>query len=97
MSSARVVKSLPKILRKSVILGCVGYTFQQYVASPWLLAEDSMDPTFKDGQLVLSTAWYNSLSRGDVVIVKQLQNPKERVCKRIVGTYFIFYMTIKKH
>lgn len=67
------------------ILGCVGFTFQEWLLTPWYLEENSMEPTLKASQLVLSTPWANSLTRGDIVIVKHPQDPKKRVCKRIIG------------
>lgn len=71
--------------KKVGILACVGYTCQEWALTPWYLEENSMEPTLKASQLVLSTPWANSLTRGDIVIVKHPQDPKKRVCKRIIG------------
>ena len=78
-------KTLREICKKVVILGCVGYTAQEYIATPWYLEETSMEPTLKAKQIVLTTSLFNTLSRGDIVIVKSPQDPKQRVCKRIIG------------
>ena len=78
-------KTLREICKKVVILGCVGYTAQEYIATPWYLEETSMEPTLKAKQIVLTTSLFSTLSRGDIVIVKSPQDPKQRVCKRIIG------------
>ena len=78
-------KTLREICKKVVILGCVGYTAQEYIATPWYLEETSMEPTLKAKQIVLTTSLFNTLSRGDIVIIKSPQDPKQRVCKRIIG------------
>ena len=52
-----------------------------------------MDPTLKDGEIVLVTPWTSliplpwnkSLTRGDVVIVKHPHNPNDWLCKRVIG------------
>ena len=49
-----------------------------------------MEPTFFDGQIVLTTALNTRLQKGDVVIVKDPFSPEENICKRIVGKIFIF-------
>ena len=77
-------KHSKEIFKKSLILGCIGYTFQQYLFDIWILEESSMEPTLKDGQVVVTT-YKTSLSRGDVIIVKHPQSPTENVCKRIIG------------
>lgn len=79
------LRQLRWIAKKTALLGCVGFTFQQYLACPWLLSESSMEPTFSHGQIVLSTAWYKSLQRGDVVIIKNPQKPTDRMCKRVIA------------
>ena len=77
-------KHSKEIFKKSLLLGCIGYTFQQYLFDIWILEESSMEPTLKDGQVVVTT-YKTSLSRGDVIIVKHPQSPTENVCKRIIG------------
>ena len=74
-----------QIVKKGTIFGCLAYTFDDWVASPWFLTEDSMEPTLKHGQVVVTRSWVTTLSRGDIVIVKHPENPQERICKRVVG------------
>lgn len=71
--------------RKFFVGGCVFYTVTQYGLNLWVLAEDSMEPSFSDGQIVLTTPWYMNLTVGDVVIAKSPRDPNERICKRIKG------------
>ena len=77
-------KMLLGVFQKIGLLGCIGYTFKQYLFDIWVLEESSMEPTLKDGQIVVTTH-KTSLSRGDIIIVKHPQSPDERVCKRIIG------------
>eukprot|EP00093_Oithona_nana_P012199 12199.XXX_757166_756485_1 [CDS] Oithona nana genome sequencing. len=72
------------VFQKIGLLGCIGYTFKQYLFDIWVLEESSMEPTLKDGQIVVTTH-KTSLSRGDIIIVKHPQSPDERVCKRIIA------------
>ena len=47
-----------------------------------------MEPTFSDGQIVLTTALNTRLQKGDVVIVKDPYSPEQNICKRVVGKIF---------
>ena len=82
-----MLKNILQICQKAALLGCIGYTFQQYCMTVWLLEETSMEPTLQDGQVVVTTPWINKseLSRGDIIIVKHPQRPTESICKRIIG------------
>jgi signal peptidase I len=67
---------------------CIGYTFNQCVASPWRLTGDSMMPAFSNGQLVLCSPWpwcCRRLQRGDVIVARHPNQPQEKICKRILG------------
>lgn len=79
---------MPKILtalRKTVVFGCVVYTGSSTFGSVYLLAEDSMEPTFRHGQLVViqQWPWCGDLERGDVLILKHPNSPQTRICKRV--------------
>lgn len=81
---------MPKILtalRKTVVFGCVVYTGSSTFGSVYLLAEDSMEPTFRHGQLVViqQWPWCGDLERGDVLILKHPNSPQTRICKRVHG------------
>ncbi len=77
------------VTKKTVILLCAGYAFQKHVANFWLLSDFSMEPTFSDGQVVVSTTLLGEMTRGDVVIVKHPIKPKENICKRVIGKLII--------
>ncbi len=77
-----------RIAKRVFYAGCVAYTFDHYVWSPWLLAEDSMEPGLSAGNVVLAAVWpwgYRRLAREDVVIARHPHRPKQFVCKRIKG------------
>ena len=65
-----IFRTLTDIVRKVVIVGCIGYTAQDWIATPWYLEEGSMVPTLKPKQVVMTNPWSKELSRGDIVIVK---------------------------
>lgn len=71
------------------LIYCVGYTLEVYVGSLWRLSDHSMEPTFKDGQLVLCSSWpwFCDVQKGDVIIAKHPIHPEVKICKRIVGQF----------
>jgi inner membrane protease subunit 1 len=44
-----------------------------------------MEPSFSDGQIVLTTALNTKLQKGDVIILKDPYRPEQKICKRVVG------------
>ena len=91
-----VMSFIWKLGVKATYLGCVGFTFQQHFAKVWLLEDNSMDPTLKDGDIVLVTPWTSLIpmpwtksrpNRGDIVILKHPHNPDDWLCKRVIGAY----------
>ena len=44
-----------------------------------------MEPTFSDGDLVLTTTLNSKLQKGDIVILKDPFRPDQKICKRVVG------------
>ncbi|XP_023331974.1 mitochondrial inner membrane protease subunit 1 [Eurytemora carolleeae] len=83
------VRRLFVVGKKLFIAGCVIKTFTLYGFDVWLLTEKSMEPTLTDGEIVLCCPsgrlnLYN-LSRGDIVIARNPTEPRENICKRIVG------------
>ena len=76
---------LSNISKKTVICFCFGYTFQDWIATPWYLEENSMEPALKSSQVVLTSPLLKTLKRGDIVIVKSPEDPKRHMCKRIKG------------
>ena len=57
----------------------------QYVARPWRLEDSSMEPTFHDGDVVLTTALNSKLQKDDIVILKDPFRPDQKICKRVLG------------
>lgn len=59
-----------------------------FVAQPFIVSGDSMDPTFANGQyLIVDEISYrfSEPARGDVVIFKYPRNPKQYFIKRVIG------------
>ncbi len=89
MRSSRLPSLLYRSAKWSFFGGCACHTLSQYLGSPWLLRDDSMEPTFRDGQVVFCTPWpwCGKVGIGDVVIFKHPEDPKRRICKRVTGQY----------
>lgn len=51
-----------------------------------------MEPTFFDGDIVLTTALNSKLQKGDVVILKDPFRPEQKICKRVVGTMTMLHL-----
>eukprot|EP00095_Tigriopus_kingsejongensis_P005010 snap_masked-scaffold139_size317827-processed-gene-1.7 protein:Tk05010 transcript:snap_masked-scaffold139_size317827-processed-gene-1.7-mRNA-1 annotation:"1500034j20rik protein" len=77
--------TLGRFLRHTIVCGSILYTTNTCLVSAWWLSEDSMEPTFRDGQLVLAQPWpwCGPLVSGDVLILKHPQTPAMRICKRV--------------
>jgi len=55
---------------------------------PYLCISDSMDPIIKAGDHVLANSWiykYDSIKRGDIIVVKHPSKPDKTLIKRIIG------------
>ena len=44
-----------------------------------------MEPTFHDGDVVLTTALNSKLQKDDIVILKDPFRPDQKICKRVLG------------
>jgi len=47
-----------------------------------------MEPTLRTGDFILSdhiTPRFGQLNRGDIIIARSPTNPKEHICKRVMG------------
>ena len=70
--------------KRGGFLFCGLYTFKIYVGEFWHLAEGSMEPTFKDGNIVFVSSWpFCEVLRGDVVIAKHPIDPKVHILSLI--------------
>lgn len=79
---------------KRIIKGIVPYVFiilfvvifRTFVATPVVVDGPSMDPTLRNGQLLILNKLPQRYKRNDIVIVKKLVGgKKERLVKRIIG------------
>ena len=86
-STGGIWKGSLRIVKRLTIIGCFGYTLDQHIASPWVLDGSSMEPTLQHYQLVVTFPWMTSLSRSNIVIIKNPFSPQERICKRVIGKY----------
>lgn len=69
---SKLFKGIREFCKKVVIIGCVGYTAQEYIATPWYLEETSMEPTLKAKQIILTRLIKLSLMQTQVYIFTYL-------------------------
>lgn len=78
----RIVKELIPYI---IIVICV-VLFRTFIATPVVVDGPSMDPTLKNGQLLILEKIDKNYKRMDIVVVKtKIDGSKERLVKRIIG------------
>ncbi|XP_032677289.1 mitochondrial inner membrane protease subunit 1-like [Odontomachus brunneus] len=85
---AKLSKFIPKIVRGFVQCACVTYCAYEYVGDIIMCAGPSMEPTLYANDILFVeriSVRLQRLNKGDIVISKCPYNPKENICKRIVG------------
>ena len=88
MRSANAIAALcrtPTLAKLYLVEGSNLKVIFQYVARPWRLEDTSMEPTFHDGDVVLTTSLNSKLQKDDIVILKDPFRPDQRICKRVIG------------
>ncbi len=77
-----------ELLKFVVIAAVIVIPVRLFVAQPFIVSGESMDPTFKNGQyLIIDELSYrfSAPERGDVIIFRYPRNPSEYFIKRIIG------------
>ncbi|MDB5225089.1 MAG: signal peptidase signal peptidase [Candidatus Adlerbacteria bacterium] len=77
-----------ELLKFVVVAAVIVLPVRLFVAQPFIVSGESMDPTFKNGQyLIVDELTYRleDPKRGDVVIFRYPRNPSEFFIKRIIG------------
>lgn len=77
-----------ELLKFALVALIIVVPVRLFVAKPFLVSGQSMDPTFANGQYLIVdelTYHFNAPQRGDVIIFKYPKNPSEFFIKRIVG------------
>ncbi len=75
-------------IRFIIIALIIVIPIRMFIAQPFIVSGASMDPTFASGQyLIVDEVSYHvgEPSRGDVIIFKYPQNPKQYFIKRLIG------------
>lgn len=81
-------KNIWKEILQFAALAVIIVLFRIYVAQPFIVNGQSMEPTFDNGQyLIVDQLSYHLEvpSRGDIVIFHYPKNPKEFFIKRVIG------------
>jgi len=77
-----------ELLKFVVVAAIIVIPVRLFIAQPFIVSGESMDPTFKNGQyLIVDELSYrfSEPERGDVIIFRYPRNPKEYFIKRIIG------------
>lgn len=77
-----------ELLKFVVIAALIVIPVRLFIAQPFIVSGESMDPTFKNGEyLIVDELSYRFAKpeRGDVIIFRYPRNPKEYFIKRIIG------------
>jgi signal peptidase I len=86
--SLRKMRLLWLFLKFSIAAIVIALPVRWFVAQPFLVAGDSMEPAFVTNQyLVIDKLWYrfHAPERGDVIIMRYPLDPSKYFVKRIVG------------
>lgn len=72
-----------------LVISAIAFTIRFFVIQPFIVRGDSMQPNYKDGQILIVNEISYRLGgdpkRGDVVVFKYPKNPDEKFIKRIIG------------
>lgn len=80
------MKKVIKELIPYIIIVIVVVLFRTFIATPVVVDGPSMDPTLKNGELLILEKVDKKYHRMDIVIVKtMIDGSKERLVKRIIG------------
>lgn len=77
-----------EVIRTFIIALAIALPLKWYIAQPYLVFGQSMDPTFhqNDYLIVNRVPYYNhNPARGDVIVFKYPNDPSQRFIKRIIG------------
>ena len=78
----RIVKELISY----VIIVLVVVLIRTFIATPVIVSGSSMDPTLKNGQLLILNKLAKKYTRDDIVVIDaKINGKKERIVKRIIG------------
>ena len=80
------MKRFIKELIPYIVIVIVVVLFRTFIATPVVVDGPSMDPTLRNGQLLILEKLDKNYKRMDIVIVKtKIDGSKERLVKRIIG------------
>lgn len=88
MPAERSENFFTELLKFIVIAALIVFPIRFFVAQPFIVSGQSMDPTFANGQyLIVDELTYHidQPQRGDVIIFRYPKNPSEFFIKRIIG------------
>lgn len=69
-----------------VVIVVVVVLFRTFIATPVIVSGSSMDPTLKDGEVLVLNKLVKKYNREDIVVIDAVINGnKERIVKRIIG------------
>ncbi|XP_076230821.1 mitochondrial inner membrane protease subunit 1-like [Calliopsis andreniformis] len=83
-----VTRVVCKFLSASVQCACIVHCVCEYIGSLVMCVGPSMEPTLYDNDVLITeriSITLQKLKKGDIIISKCPSNPKQYICKRVVG------------
>lgn len=69
-----------------VVIVVIVVLFRTFIATPVIVSGSSMDPTLKNGQILILNKLDHHYNRGDIVVITaNINGKKERIVKRVMG------------
>ena len=69
-----------------VVIILVVVLIRTFIATPVIVSGSSMDPTLKNGQVLILNKLEKKITRDDIVVIDaKINGKKERIVKRIIG------------
>ncbi|XP_076644335.1 mitochondrial inner membrane protease subunit 1-like [Halictus rubicundus] len=83
-----LIKLFCKTLSKTVLYTCVIHCVYEYIGDIVVCAGPSMEPTLYTNDVLLTeriSVRTENIKKGDIVVSKCPSDPKQHICKRVVG------------
>ena len=79
------MKIVKELIPYAVII-LVVVLIRTFIATPVIVSGSSMDPTLKNGQVLILNKLIKKFTRDDIVVIDaRISGKKERIVKRIIG------------
>ncbi|GLV35548.1 egghead [Carabus blaptoides fortunei] len=84
----QIIKRAAGVVGYAIQCGCIAYCTFEYIGDFVVCTGPSMEPTIFTNNIIFTehlTPRFRKIERGDIIIAKCPANPKQYICKRVVG------------